>query len=42
MQWSSPRTKLNKGNFIQAEIVQFYEKYKDYVGHCFRNPKKTS
>ncbi len=29
--------KFNKGNFIQKEIIDFYTKYKGYVGHCFKN-----
>ena len=29
--------KVNKDGFIQREIVEFYTKYKDYVGHCFKN-----
>lgn len=29
--------KLNKEDFIQKEIVDFYTKYKGYVGHCFKN-----
>lgn len=29
--------KLNKGDFIQKEIVEFYTKYKGVVGHCFKN-----
>ena len=28
--------KFNKGNFIQKEIIDFYTKYKGYVGHCFK------
>lgn len=27
---------LNKNGFIQNEIVAFYAKYRDYVGHCFK------
>ena len=29
--------KFNNGNFIQKEIIDFYTKYKGYVGHCFKN-----
>lgn len=29
--------KHNKDNFIQKEIKEFYIKYKQYVGHCFKN-----
>ena len=29
--------KFNDGNFMQKEIIEFYTKYKDYVGHCFKN-----
>ena len=29
--------KFNEGNFIQKEIIEFYIKYKGYVGHCFKN-----
>ena len=29
--------KFNEGNFIQKEIIEFYTKYKGYVGHCFKN-----
>ena len=29
--------KFNGGNFIQKEIIDFYTKYKGYVGHCFKN-----
>jgi len=29
--------KFNSGNFMQKEIIEFYTKYKDYVGHCFKN-----
>lgn len=29
--------KFNKGNFMQKEIIDFYTKYKGYVGHCFKN-----
>lgn len=29
--------KLNKEDFIQKEIIDFYTKYKGYVGHCFKN-----
>ena len=29
--------KFNKGNFMQKEIIEFYTKYKDYIGHCFKN-----
>jgi len=28
--------KFNKGGFMQKEIVEFYTKYKDSVGHCFK------
>lgn len=28
--------KFNSDNFIQKEIVDFYTKYKGYVGHCFK------
>lgn len=29
--------KFNEGNFIQKEIIEFYTKYKGYIGHCFKN-----
>ena len=29
--------KFNYGNFMQKEIIEFYTKYKGYVGHCFKN-----
>ena len=29
--------KFNQGNFMQKEIIDFYTKYKGYVGHCFKN-----
>ena len=29
--------KFNEGNIIQKEIIDFYTKYKGYVGHCFKN-----
>lgn len=29
--------KFNRGNFMQKEIIEFYTKYKGYVGHCFKN-----
>jgi hypothetical protein len=29
--------KLNKDGFMQKEIIEFYRKYKGYVGHCFKN-----
>ena len=29
--------KFNEGNFMQKEIIEFYTKYKGYVGHCFKN-----
>ena len=29
--------KFNDGNFMQKEIIEFYTKYKCYVGHCFKN-----
>ena len=28
--------KFNSGNFIQKEIIEFYTKYRGYVGHCFK------
>ena len=28
---------VNKNNFIQQEIIEFYHKYKDVIGHCFKN-----
>ncbi len=28
---------FNEGNFMQKEIIEFYTKYKGYVGHCFKN-----
>lgn len=31
--------KFNKGNFMQNEIIEFYTKYKDHIGHCFKNLK---
>lgn len=33
--------KLNKGDFIQAKVKTFYENWKDYVNHCFREYKKS-
>jgi len=30
-------SKFNTDGFIQNEIVAFYHKYKDHVGHCFKN-----
>jgi hypothetical protein len=29
--------KFNEGNFMQKEIIEFYTKYKGYIGHCFKN-----
>lgn len=29
--------KFNKDGFMQKEIIEFYRKYKGYVGHCFKN-----
>lgn len=29
--------KFNEGDFMQKEIINFYTKYKGYVGHCFKN-----
>lgn len=29
--------KFNEDNFMQKEIIDFYTKYKGYVGHCFKN-----
>jgi uncharacterized protein YebE (UPF0316 family) len=29
--------RLNQGGFIQKEIIEFYTKYKDKIGHCFKN-----
>ena len=29
--------KFNDKNFMQKEIIEFYKKYKGYVGHCFKN-----
>lgn len=29
--------KYNSDGFMQKEIVEFYTKYKGYVGHCFKN-----
>lgn len=29
--------KFNKGGFMQKEIIEFYRKYKGFVGHCFIN-----
>ena len=28
---------INKDGYMQKEIVDFYIKYKDFVGHCFKN-----
>ena len=28
---------INKDDFIQKEIKDFYAKYKDSVGHCFKD-----
>ena len=27
--------KFNEDNFMQKEIIEFYTKYRGYVGHCF-------
>ncbi len=32
--------KLNKDNFIQKEVAEFYKKHKGVVGHCFKNYNK--
>lgn len=32
--------KLNKDNFIQREVKEFYVKWKDIISHCFRDYKK--
>ena len=29
-------SKFNEGGFMQKEIVEFYTKYKNHVGHCFK------
>ena len=29
--------KVNSDNFMQKEIIEFYTKYRGYVGHCFKN-----
>ncbi|MCC6683438.1 MAG: hypothetical protein IT247_00045 [Bacteroidia bacterium] len=29
--------KYNSDGFMQKEIIEFYTKYKGYVGHCFKN-----
>lgn len=29
--------KYNSDGFMQKEIIEFYIKYKGYVGHCFKN-----
>ncbi len=29
--------KYNEDNFMQKEIIEFYTKYKDQIGHCFKN-----
>lgn len=29
--------KYNQDNFMQKEIIEFYTKYRGYVGHCFKN-----
>ena len=31
---------INKNGFIQNEIREFYAKYKDHIGHCFRKYTK--
>lgn len=28
--------KVNSDNFMQKEIIEFYTKYRGYVGHCFK------
>jgi hypothetical protein len=28
---------LNRGDFMQKEIELFYAKFKDHVGHCFKD-----
>lgn len=27
---------LNKDGFVQKEIIKFYTKHKNYIGHCFK------
>lgn len=29
--------KFNEDGFIQKEIIDFYRRHKEYVGHCFKN-----
>lgn len=29
--------KYNSDGFMQKEIIEFYTKYRGYVGHCFKN-----
>lgn len=31
--------KFNEGGFMQKEIYEFYKKYRDVVGHCFKSLK---
>jgi hypothetical protein len=31
--------KFNKDGFMQQEIIGFYQKYKDFVRHCFKKIK---
>jgi len=31
---------INKDGFMQAEIKAFYAKYKNQIGHCFKNYTK--
>jgi hypothetical protein len=28
--------KFNEDDFMQKEIIEFYTKYRGYVGHCFK------
>ena len=28
--------KVNSDNFMQKEIIEFFTKYRGYVGHCFK------
>ena len=34
--------KLNKDNFVQKEIDQFYKKYKGAVSHCFQKVNSSN
>jgi hypothetical protein len=33
------KKELNEDGFMQKEILEFYDKYKENVSHCFKNKK---